>query len=265
MKPKLKKRFLAGLLCVAGLLGGVFPVRADDFGRIPYAAIEGILRDLIASQVNGRFNGKEVCPTVFCPDATWRADVSSNIRFTKNIQPTLTPMGPSPWIDGFRINLETQIEVSLYADAYIEIGGPAKDISFNMPINKLIGVHLSAIVYTEPAPELKSDSIAFSLSDDGGNVQINGLNGDMTILGIEAGAIAGLVLVGDPITGGILGAVLGNKAANIAKDKIRAEVSQRAAVAISQASFEGNNQLRKYVIPNIQRVNSVLALLPAVI
>lgn len=259
----MKKLFCLLLICL-GLAYGAGTAHAQAYPSIPYALVESTIRKLVKGAIEGRRTGSESCPTIFCPDADWRIDLSADFRFTQNPQPRLVPLGPSPWLDGFTVTLDAQAEVTVLADAYIDINGPTKDIDFRVPVNKLIGIHFRAIVYTQPRIEIASDSIRFSLSDDGGNIEVQGLRGDLTILGVEAGAITGLI-VGAGIIGSVFGAVLGNRAADVAQDKIKDEVQRRAATAIAQASRQMNSQLRKYIIPLVPRVNSAVGTLVSLV
>jgi hypothetical protein len=262
----MRHRFLAVLTLIAGLGSIADTASAQAFPpQIPYATIEPLIRNFIASQVPSRVSGHESCATIFCPDADWRVDLSTAFRFTSTPQPRIVPRGPSPWIDGFDIELDAQAEVTLNANAYIEIGGPASDIDPpNWPLTKRVGIHFEASVFTEPAVEVDPDSINIWLTDDGGNINVDGLNGDLTVLGIEVGVIAGFVLL-DPITGGILGAILGNVAAEAAEKKIRSEIEKRVSQVLADASREMNEELRARIIPELPRINDALAVLISLI
>ncbi len=124
-----------------------------------------------------------------------------------------------------------------------------------------MGLHVRLKVFFEPTTEKNPVSVNAWLTDDGGSVNVNGLNRDLTILGAEAGAIVGLVLLTDPFSGGIFGAILGYAGAEAAEDVIRDVIDREATKAIAKASTEMNTRLQALVKPNANRIYDALALL----
>lgn len=232
--------------------------------QIAWKTIETVIQDELKNSIPAKVSGTETCPTILCPDAHWSVTLSPSFHFTKTGLPTIHPRGPSGWLDGVDIELDVQGELDVDANAYIEIGGPAKDIDPpTWHLKKLIGFHVMATIFTDPTPEKDPISIQVSLSDDGGNVDVNGLNHDFIILGAEGGALATIVLFGDPVVGGIIGAVLGNVAAEKAEAKIRDNINKQFAAALTKASLRINSEVQSRVVPVADRAYDAIAALIA--
>lgn len=239
-------------------------VSAQQYSQMPYELIEQLTQSYVRRAVDGRQNGNVTCPTILCPDVNWRVDLSTNIKFMQKPQPRLIPRSASTWLDGFELILDTQVAMTVTANVYIDINGPMKDISMSIPINKLVGVHMMAAIYLQPQIQIDPNSIKLWLTDDGGNVQVNGLAGDLRIMGAEIGTAIGLVF-GGPLAGGLLGSIIGNSASDIAKRKIKSIIQRKSSEAINIATKKIAKEIYSNFVPHIKSINKNLSLLPSLI
>lgn len=244
---------LFSVLCTTAVSSGI-----PQTNPIQYDDIQERIQDHIRSLVDGDYGDTETCPTVFCPDAEWRVSITSSFRFTEHQQPSLTPRSSSPGVDGYRMTVEAQGECTLSADAYIDIHGPVRNIAFDFSVRQFIGIELSATVLLLPEYELEPDSIDFSLTLDGSSpfdIQIEGVRGDLAVLGLEAGA-GSLIVTLSPsasVFGGVWGAVTGYASADVAKKIIKAKIEEEIATMISEALTKITDEVQQHVLPKETR------------
>jgi hypothetical protein len=252
------------LTALAVLVGSSFatPASADFTDDIPWTVIESTVEALLREEIASKYSGREKCPTVLCPDAEWEVKIQTDFRLTRKSPPTIRPRGPSGWLDGVDVEFDLQGEVRLTVDPFVRIVGPARNIDpDDWTITKLIGIHAIFSAYTRPDVEKEPLSVQVWLTDDGGNISVDGLNRDLIILGAEVGAVGGAIFLGDPLTGAFLGVLAGDRAAEAAEKAIRKRIAAAATTAINVASAQLNHEVQTRVVPEGNRLIDALATL----
>ncbi|HMJ16495.1 MAG TPA: hypothetical protein VK524_34010 [Polyangiaceae bacterium] len=199
---------------------------------IPYDQLEPLIRQQIKAVADGTKSGTAVC-TDPCPDVPWSVTTVADFAFTQKNQPTLTSLGNASE-NRVRIDLNAQARVKLNVHAYADL--PGSDADVDVPVEVLIGIQATSTV--KLWPNIAHEGLDIDLTLDGSNIEIQGLNGDAIAIGAELGAIVGSTPLGIALGGpflAIVGAILGNEGAEIAKDKIKQAISARLDDALTQA------------------------------
>ncbi|HET9957473.1 MAG TPA: hypothetical protein VFQ61_23400 [Polyangiaceae bacterium] len=229
--------------------------------HIPYATLETQGRAQIA-QLTKPLTGHEPCGDgildPLCPDADWTVTFTADFRFTQHADPVLTAYG-TPAENGVRAHLETELSVQVNAHVHVETS--IQDADFDVPIDALIGV--SATTAFKLYPVLQADELDLKLTWRGGNVELEGLDGqaiaDGAVLGTALGFTPLGAVFGGPLGGGILGAVTGQVALDAAKEKAKGIIEQKAKAALESAGTLVTNELGARLRPKLQQANNVLA------
>lgn len=230
------------------------PVFSKSF-TIPYAQLQDIVTQKLQQKVNKSLSGTVVC-TDPCPDVSYSVNVTSAFAFTQTGQPTLQPFGDATE-NGVTVSLEgVQAKINLNIAVHAETWFDSGDV--DIPIEVLVGAH--GVSSVKIWPNLAVPQAAVTLTLDGSNVNITGLNGEAIQLGVELGSFIGLsplgVAVGGPIGGAILGAILGDAAADEAERQVKAIVTHRLETAIATANDMLESELTKYITPTVAQANA---------
>ncbi len=211
--------------------------------HIPYDQLEPAIRQQIKAVADGTKSGTAVC-TDPCPDVDWSITTNANFEFTQQNQPTLQSIGNASE-NRVQIALNTQARIKLDVHAHMDIP-LASDVDVDIPIEVLVGIHATSTV--KLWPDVAHEGLDINLTLDGSNIEIQGLNGDAIAIGAELGAIVGTTPIGLAFGGPLLalvGAILGDEGADIAKQKIKEEMQKRLDDALKQ----GEQQIETALTP----------------
>ncbi|HEY6556318.1 MAG TPA: hypothetical protein VI072_03555, partial [Polyangiaceae bacterium] len=206
---------------------------------IPYDQLEPAIRQQIKAVADGTKSGTAVC-TDPCPDVDWSVTTVANFAFTQKNQPTVQSIGNASE-NRVKIDLNAQARIKLDVHAHMDIP-LASDVDVDIPVEVLIGIHATSTV--KLWPNVAHEGLDIELTLDGSNIEIQGLNGDAIAIGAELGAIVGSTPIGLAFGGPLLalvGAILGDEGADIAKQKIKEEIAKQLTDALEQgeAQIEG--------------------------
>jgi hypothetical protein len=197
---------------------------------IPYDRIEALARQRLAQELYTR-QGTVQCSFVIdegCPDVDWSVSFDHEFRFLQRGQPVLTPFG-SPTDNGVRVSVDAQAHVKVTAHASAEPGG-----SVDVPLEVVIGLHASVAVKLYPV--LDYQDFELELRKDGSNIDIEGLDDIAIPAGLILGTGIGIISGANPIVGGLLGAIVGGEAADIARDRLRDVINAKLTEAFQLAN-----------------------------
>ncbi len=210
---------------------------------VPYDTLEPMLANALEDVVGRTLRFYIKCTFIvddLCPDTEITVKLHSAFRFTQEGQPQITMVGPAS-NNTFRIKLDVQARVGLDAAIHHETGIWYSG-SETVDMYALIGGHASVDIKLWPIPS--ATNLKVELTHDGGNINIEGLSGQI----IGASIIIGAALLG-PV-GMALGAILGAIGADAADDAIKEEINQ----TITEQLNAVNPQLRELVKGQIDPV-----------
>ena len=217
------------------------------FGRtfmVPYDTLEPLLANLLEDVVGRTRHFYVKCSGLgvdeLCPDTDITVKMHSSFRFTQKGQPVITSIGPAT-DNTFRIKLDVQARLGLDAAIHHETGIWYSG-NETVDIFVLIGGHASVDLKLWPVPS--ASNLKVELVREGGNIGIEGLEGQIIGLSVVVGAA-----VLGPV-GALLGGILGSIGAAAAEDLIKEEINQ----AISEQLSAFNPQLRELVQGQIDPV-----------
>lgn len=239
------------------------PILARDL-TIPYDVVQEMANTALKANIDQTISDKVTLADP-SPDVNYSVKISSNFEFIKQGQPLVTPFGTSTQ-NGLNISLEDvqaklTLNISVHADSWTQT------VDVKLPIEVILGAHANASAYLWPTIEVPEKKVFLSL--DGKNIELIGLNGEAIQLGAKLGAflfsmpIANVLITGttglpvDPLTGAIIGAIVGNTGAKIAEEKVKAIVSHQIENALATVNNQLETELAKYVDPVVNQANNL--------
>jgi hypothetical protein len=229
------------------------PVYKHSF-IIPYTQLQQIATNALKQNVDQVINGTEECPTVLCPDVSYRVTVTSEFDFTQTGQPVIQSFGNADE-NGFNVSLEgVQARIKLNISVHTNL--TPEDVQ--VPIEVIVGAHGHASAKLWPVLQVAEPKAMLTL--DGKNIEINGLDGNAIQIGAELGAVVGFspagFLVGGPVIGTLVGIFGGDAAADEAEKQIKKIISNKLDVAITIANATLETQLEQYLTPTVAQANA---------
>lgn len=187
-------------------------------------------------------------------DVTYRIKFKPKFKFTKKNQPTFASVGASGDAT-FDVALDTAARLDVHIDVHAETWSDSADI----PVDVFVVVGAKARVRMKVWPEISAEDIDvdFTLSDS--NIDLE-LNGTAIALGAKWGSILGVSPVG-VFAGGILlgpiAAILGNAAADIVEDKLKAAAKARLESTIEAFGTQVEKRIRDELDPKLAKANAI--------
>lgn len=207
---------------------------------IPYAQLEPVIRQQIKAVADQTKTGTAVC-TDPCPDVDWKVKSVADFAFTQTGQPTVVSIGNANE-NRVEVSVHSQARIKLDVDVHAETWFDSADVK--VPIEIVVGIQAKSRI--KLWPDVKHESLVIDLTLDGSNINLQGLNGEAIELGAKLGAILGSTPLGIALGGpllSVLGAVIGNAGADIAKAQIEKAIAARLDAALGQAETQLVNAL----------------------
>jgi hypothetical protein len=234
--------------------GSQIPWFSRDF-LIPYDVVEQFIRDEIKQAVDGTKSDTVVC-TDPCPDVDWKVVVKSSFAFTQKEQPILKAFG-NPQQNGVDISLHAQMKINLDVHAEAETWFDSADGDF--PIELLIDIDASARLNLWPV--LQSQDFKFDLTLNKSNIDLSDIYGEAIEAGAKIGVLIGFTPIGLALGGpgglGLLLAIIGAEAADVAEQKIKAAADKAFNDLLKKAEQQIKAEVQKRVDPAIQQANNL--------
>ena len=208
--------------------------------NIPYAQLEPLIRQQIKAVADQTKTGTAVC-TDPCPDVDWKIKSVADFAFTQTGQPTLASIGNASE-NRVEVSVHSQARIKLNVDVHAETWFDSVDVQ--VPIDILVGIHAKSRI--KLWPDVKHESLEIDLTLDGSNINLSDLNGEAIAVGAKIGAILGSTPLGIALGGpllSLLGALIGNEGADIAKAEIEKAIAARLDAALGQAETQLVNAL----------------------
>jgi|GEM_PF-5405168 len=241
-------------------LDGIDDINSDPvFNKqvaIPYDTAEQELQEkldeltkdpLLAGSVDGPA-GSHILYTV---------TLAASARFSQRGQPRLSPWGTAT-SNGVHVELDNQLEVNLNAHIHIHATSdfiPDPD-DIDVPLRGLIGGHGRANLAFFPV--IKADGLEAWATLDQSDVDIVGGDGTAIGAGGVIGAGIGIVTGAPIITSALLGAITGEAALELAKDKAKDIILEKAGKAFASSHDTLTALVNKAVQPTVNGANDVL-------
>ncbi|MEZ4449677.1 MAG: hypothetical protein R3B09_09365 [Nannocystaceae bacterium] len=220
------------------------PAFARTF-EVPYATLEPLLAAGLEDVVGRTLHFKVKCYGLgideLCPDTDITVKIHSSFKFTQKGQPTVTSLGAAA-DNKVRVKLDAQARVALDVSIHHKTGIWYSG-SETIDIFALVGAH--GQVDLKLWPTVGAEGLDVKLTHDGGNIDINGLSGQI----IAGGAILGGALLG-PI-GAAFGAILGSIGADAAEDAIKDAINGVITEQLNAANVQLRDQVAGQIDPLI--------------
>lgn len=224
---------------------------------IPYDSVESELKNKLDALTQDPLLAGEL----EAPDGShvlWTVTLSASARFSQRGQPRLTPWGDAA-ANGVHAELDTQLEVNLNAHIHVHATSPIvpDPDDVDVPLHALIGGHARADLAFFPV--IRADGLEAWATLDQSDVDIVGLDGTAIGAGAVIGAGIGIVTGGSVITDALLGAITGEATLDLAKEKAKDIILDKAGQAFASSHDKLTAVINKAVQPAITGANDVLA------
>jgi hypothetical protein len=224
---------------------------APVFGRtflVPYDTLEPTIANMLEDVVGRNLHFYVKCTGLgideLCPDTDITVKIHSGFKFTKKGQPVVTQIGPAS-DNKFRVSLDLQARISLDAAIHHETGIWYSG-SETVDLFLLLGGRASVDLTLWPTPA--ASNLKVELKREGGNIDIDGLSGQI----IGLGAVTGAVLLG-PV-GAAFGAILGAIGAGAAEDAIKDAINDAIDDQLSAANVQLRELVQAQIDPAVAQV-----------